>query len=64
MKTRLYLSIFFFILSAVIAVIGTLMVTNIYVIIIALLIAYIYGLVGLLFLSLYLKDKIQPNFKI
>lgn len=64
MKIRLYLSIFFFILSAMIAVIGILLANNIYIIIIALLIAYIYGLVGLLFFALYLKDKFYPNFKI
>lgn len=61
MRVRLYLALFWFAFAICILFVGYFlaMPIDILLFVIAILVAYIYGFVGLLFLALYLRDKIH-----
>ena len=64
MNVRLWLSIFFFCFAMAILMIGCFLTKGLMNFVIAGFVAYIYVLVGLLFLALGLRDKLNPEFKI
>jgi len=64
MNTRLWLSVFFFCFAVAVLLAGYFLTKGLMNFIIAGFVAYIYGLVGLLFLGLGLRDKLNPEFKI
>jgi len=64
MNTRLWLAVFFFCLAVVILLAGWTFIGGVLGFVVAGFMAYIYILVGLLFLALGLRDKLNPGLKI